>query len=68
MPEALIILVVTLLIFGVIFSILWWAVNSMGLFAPFQQVARAILILIAVIILIYLLLGLLPEAGVKWIC
>jgi len=54
-------LIIWILIVGLIFAVLWWVVNTVGLPAPFAMVARAILVILAVIVLIYLLLGVMPA-------
>jgi hypothetical protein len=46
---------------GVIFYLLWWLLNVLALPAPFDKVARAILAVVAVVILIKFLLALLGN-------
>jgi hypothetical protein len=59
MIPLLIHLLIIILILGLIFWLIWWALNLFPLPAPFAQIARAILILIFVLILISQLLPLL---------
>lgn len=54
-PLGLVHLLVAVLIFGLIFSVLWWAISQVPLPSPFAQIARVILVLIVVIVLIDLL-------------
>jgi VIT1/CCC1 family predicted Fe2+/Mn2+ transporter len=51
-------LLVTLIIAGLIFYVLWWFVGFLGLPQPFDKVVRVIIALVAVVFLINLLLGL----------
>jgi hypothetical protein len=51
-----------ILIVIVILGALWWALSYLPLPAPFDQIARFIVVLIFVLILIYLLL---PLANVS---
>ena len=57
--EGLIGLLVWLVVLGLIFWLVWWFVNYIGLPEPFAKVARVIVALVAFLILIYLLLGIL---------
>ncbi len=53
-------LLLVLVIVGLICAVLWWAVNSLPLPAPFAMVARVLLVLaIALIVIYYILLPLL---------
>jgi hypothetical protein len=56
--SGLISLLITLVIFGLIFYAIWWFLGYVGLPAPFDKVARVILALVALIVIIDLLLGL----------
>lgn len=68
MPEALIGLVITLIIVGAILWLLVYLVDHLPMVASFPQVAKAIILLVGVLILIYLLLGFLPGHGMKFGC
>ncbi len=57
-------LLVTLVIYGLIFAIIWWAVSQVPAPAPFFWVIRAVFALIVVIVLLQLLTGGLPMLGV----
>lgn len=50
-------LLITVIIVGLIFWLIWWALEQIPLPAPFNVVARVILALIAVLVLRGLLLG-----------
>lgn len=56
--SALLTLLVTLVIAGLIFWLLWWFIGVCGLPEPFNKVARIIVALVAVIFLINMLMGL----------
>ena len=59
-------LLITLVIAGLIFWLLWWFVGYIGLPEPFNKVARVIIALVAVVFLINLLMGLGGTPLVKW--
>jgi divalent metal cation (Fe/Co/Zn/Cd) transporter len=50
-------LLVTVIILGIIFYVLWWGLGKMALPEPFNKVAVAILVLIIVLVLLGLLTG-----------
>jgi len=50
-------LLVTVVILGVVFYVLWWLVGVIGLPEPFNKVAMVLIALIAVVILLSLLFG-----------
>lgn len=50
-----------LIVIGLIFWVLWWALGAIGVPEPFNKVLRVILIVAAVIILINFLLGILGS-------
>lgn len=56
-PVNLVHLVIWLIVVGLIFSVLWYAVNRLPVFEPFREAARIVLMVGAVVILIFLLLG-----------
>ena len=51
-------LLITLVIYGLIFYAIWWFVGYVGLPAPFDKVVRVVIALIALIVVVDLLLGL----------
>lgn len=51
-------LLIWLVIVGVVFWLLWWFIDFVGLPEPFNKVAKVIIALVAVLILLNLLLGL----------
>lgn len=59
-------LLITLVVAGLIFWLLWWFVGYIGLPEPFNKVARVIIALVAVVFLINLLLGLGGTPLVRW--
>lgn len=58
MLPALIHILIVVIILGLVFAIIWWALSYLPLPQPFAQVARFIVVLIFALILIYLLLPL----------
>lgn len=58
MEVDLIRLVVWVVVLGLVFWILFWGIGKIGLPEPFNKIAIAIIVLVAVIILINFLLGL----------
>lgn len=54
---SLLAVLISLVIWGLIFYLLWWALGAMGLPEPFSKVASIILILAAVIVIIGILTG-----------
>jgi hypothetical protein len=59
MIEALIALLITVLVVGIICWLVLWLIDSIPLPAPFGQIARVIVILIAVLIILFKALPLL---------
>ena len=55
-------LLIVIIVLGLVFWLVWWALSYLPLPAPFAQIARFILILIFVLILISLIL---PLAGIS---
>jgi hypothetical protein len=55
--EGLIGLLVTVIVLGLVFYVLWWLIGVIGLPEPFNKVATVIIALVAVIILLSLLFG-----------
>jgi len=54
-------LLVTVVILGIIFYVLWWGLGQIALPEPFGKVAIAIFVLIVVIVLLGLLTGYVPH-------
>jgi len=54
---SIIALLISLIIWGLIFYVLWWALARIALPEPFNKVATVILVVAAVVILIGLLTG-----------
>jgi hypothetical protein len=51
-------IVITLIVAGLIFGLLWWLIGYCGLPQPFDKVARVVLAIIAVLVVIGILLQL----------
>lgn len=56
----------TLIIVGLVFWLLWWLISYIALPEPFAKVARVILAAAAVFFLINFLLGLAGSPMIKW--
>ena len=50
-------LLISLVVAGLIFYVLWWLIDFIGLPAPFDKVARVVIALVAVIYLLRLIPG-----------
>ncbi len=50
-------LLITLVIWGIIFYVLWWGLGAIALPEPFNKVATVILILAAVVVILGVLTG-----------
>lgn len=57
--EGLVSLLIWLVVVGLIFWLLFWFVSYVGLPEPFAKIAKVLIALFAVILLLYLLLGIL---------
>ena len=64
--SGLVTAVVTLIILGLVFYLLWWLIGYCGLPEPFNKVARVILAVAAVLIIINMLLGVAGHPIVNW--
>jgi hypothetical protein len=64
--EALLGALLTLVIAAVIFWLLLWFVNYVGIPEPFNKVVRVVLGLAAIIFLVNWLLGLMGHAFIRW--
>lgn len=56
----LISLLITLLIYGLVLSIIWWAVEQVPMLAPFAWAVRVVFAIIVVILLLSLIGGGVP--------
>lgn len=56
-------LLITLVIYGLILAIIWWAISQVPAPAPFSWVIRVVFALIVVIVLLNLLTGTIPTLG-----
>ena len=63
--SGLISLIITLVIVGLIFYLLFWAIGAIGLPEPFSKIATALIVLVAVIYLIGLLTGSVPSLRIS---
>lgn len=57
--QGLLYLVIYVCIIALIFWVIWWFVGYIGIPEPFNKVIRVIIGLVALLVVIYLLLGLL---------
>lgn len=64
--TTLVSILITLIVAGLIFYLLFWLIGVCGLPEPFNRVARIVLALVAVLFLINLLLGLGGHPLVVW--
>lgn len=64
--EAMVSGIVTLIIVGLVFFILDWAVTKIGIGEPFNKVIRVILILAAALFVINALLSLVGHPLIRW--
>lgn len=64
--DALITALVWIVIVGLICGLLWWFLEFIKLREPFNQVARVIVALVAVIFLINALLTLVGKPFINW--
>ena len=63
--SGLLSLLVTIVIVGLIFWLIWWFLGQVGLPDPFGKVATVILALAAIIFLIGILTGSVPMVNLK---
>lgn len=63
--EGLLSIVIYLVVIGLIFWLIWWFIGYVGLPEPFNKVARVVVGLVALLVVIYLLLGLAGGAGLS---
>lgn len=50
-------ILISLVIWGIVFYVLWWALGKVGLPEPFNKVATVVLVLASVVVVIGLLMG-----------
>lgn len=55
-----------LIILGVIFGLLWWLIQYVGLPEPFAKVANVVLAIAAVVLIINVLLSLGGKGFIRW--
>jgi hypothetical protein len=65
MIGSLIVLVVYILILGMVLWLLHYLVNALPMFEPFRQIANVIITVIGVIALIFILLSVVGEGGLR---
>ena len=61
---SLLALFVTLVIWGLIFYVLWWALRTIALPEPFQQIVIVILVIASIIVLFGVLTGRVATFGI----
>ena len=64
--SSLLAVVVYLIVAGLIFWLLWWLIEYVGLPEPFNKVARVILAVLAVFVCVSILLSLVGYPLVRW--
>ena len=64
--ESLMWLIVTIIVAGLIFWLLDWAIKACGVPEPFSKLARVVLILATVVFLINALLGIAGHPFIRW--
>lgn len=64
--ESVVTTLLYLIVVGLVFWLLWWLVEYVGLPQPFDKVARVVLAVAAVFVLIGMLLGLAGHPVVRW--
>ena len=60
--HSLVMLLVWIVIIGMIFYVMWWGLGQLALPEPFDKIARAVIIIVTVLLLINALLGLTGSA------
>lgn len=64
--SGLISLVITIIVVGLIFWVLNWAIGAVGLGEPFAKIAKVVLVLVAVLFLCNALLSLTGHGFISW--
>ncbi|MEO6588945.1 MAG: hypothetical protein ABIP06_06425 [Pyrinomonadaceae bacterium] len=54
---SLISLLITVILLGLVFYVLWWALAKIALPAPFDKIAVVVLVLLVVVVLVSLVTG-----------
>ena len=63
--HSLVMLLVWIVIIGMIFYVMWWGLGQLALPEPFDKIARAVIIIVTVLLLINALLGLTGSASFR---
>ena len=63
--HSLVMLLVWIVIIGMIFYVMWWGLGQIALPEPFDKIARAVIIIVTVLLLINALLGLTGSASFR---
>lgn len=63
--SAAVYVIIALIIAGIIFYVLHWAIGYIGLPEPFNKVARVVLVLLAVIVVCAILLSLIGYPVIR---
>lgn len=58
--AAVLVLVLWLVVIGLIFWVIWWAVSKVGVPEPFNKIIQVVLVVAAALIAIYFLTAMLP--------
>lgn len=58
--------IITIVVVGIVFWLLWWLIGYCGIPEPFNKVARVFLAIAAVLFLINLLLSLVGMPIITW--
>ena len=56
-------LLITIIILGLIFAVIWWAITQIPMPAPFGMVVRVIFALVVVVVLLGILMGGIGDFG-----
>ena len=65
MIGSLIVLVVYILVLGLVLWLLQYVINALPMFEPFRAIANVILVVIGVIALIFILLSIVGDTGMR---
>lgn len=64
--EAVVSGVIFLIVMGMVFWLLWWLADYVGLPEPFNKVIHVVLAVAAVVVLIGILMGLAGHPIIRW--
>lgn len=56
-------IILSLIIWGLIFSVLWWGKSELGLAEPFNRAVHVLLVILAVVIVLGLFFGWIAPFG-----